>query len=41
MALAIRECIGRMAEAWAKRGYELSLGLGIAPGLCDDWRDRL
>jgi DNA-binding response OmpR family regulator len=32
MALAIRECIGRMAEAWVKRGYELSLGMGIAQG---------
>jgi len=32
MALAIRERIGRMAEAWVKRGYELSLGMGIAQG---------
>jgi DNA-binding response OmpR family regulator len=32
MALAIRERIGRMAEAWAKRGYELSLGMGVAQG---------
>jgi class 3 adenylate cyclase len=32
MAIAIRECIGRMATDWAKRGYELSLGIGIAQG---------
>jgi class 3 adenylate cyclase len=32
MALAVREGIGRMAENWAKRGYELSLGIGIAQG---------
>src|SRR5512140_687287 len=30
MALAIRECIGRMTETWVERGYELSLGMGIA-----------
>jgi adenylate cyclase len=32
MALAIRESIGRMSEDWVKRGYELSLGIGIAQG---------
>jgi class 3 adenylate cyclase/CheY-like chemotaxis protein len=32
MALAVREGVGRMAEGWAKRGYELSLGIGIAQG---------
>lgn len=32
MALAIRERVGRMSEDWAKRGYELSLGIGIAQG---------
>jgi len=32
MALAIRERVGRMAESWGKRGYELSLGIGIAQG---------
>ena len=32
MALAVRERIGRMAVDWAKRGYELSLGIGIAQG---------
>ena len=32
MALAVRERIGRMALDWAKRGYELSLGIGIAQG---------
>ena len=32
MALAIRERVGRMAEDWVKRGYELSLGIGIAQG---------
>ena len=32
MALAVREGIGRMAADWAKRGYELSLGMGIAQG---------
>ncbi len=32
MALAIREQVGRMSSAWAKRGYELSLGIGIAQG---------
>lgn len=32
MALAVRERVGRMAIDWAKRGYELSLGIGIAQG---------
>ena len=32
MALSIRERVGRMAEDWIKRGYELSLGIGIAQG---------
>jgi class 3 adenylate cyclase len=32
MALAIRERIGRMSDDWHKRGYELSLGIGIAQG---------
>ena len=32
MALAIRERIGRMSDDWKKRGYELSLGIGIAQG---------
>jgi class 3 adenylate cyclase len=32
MALAIRDSVGRKAEDWVKRGYELSLGIGIAQG---------
>lgn len=32
MALTIRERVSRMAEDWVKRGYELSLGIGIAQG---------
>ena len=32
MALAVRERIGRMALDWVKRGYDLSLGIGIAQG---------
>ena len=32
MALAVRERVGRMAQDWAKRGYDLSLGIGIAQG---------
>jgi len=32
MALAIREGVGRKAEDWVKRGYELGLGIGIAQG---------
>jgi class 3 adenylate cyclase len=32
MALAIRERVGQMSGDWSKRGYELSLGIGIAQG---------
>ncbi len=32
MALAIRERIGQMAKDWVKRGYDLSLGIGVAQG---------
>jgi len=32
MALAIRERVGEMAREWARRGYELSQGIGIAQG---------
>src|SRR4030095_5189231 len=32
MALAIRWGVGRKAEDWVKRGYELGLGIGIAQG---------
>lgn len=32
MALAIRERVFHRAEGWVKRGYELSLGIGIAQG---------
>jgi len=32
LALAMRERIGELAEDWRKRGYELSLGAGIAVG---------
>ncbi|MDQ6680729.1 MAG: response regulator [Pseudomonadota bacterium] len=32
MALAIRDRIGEMSRGWAMRGYELSLGIGIAQG---------
>ena len=32
MALAIRERVGHMSNDWSKRGYELSLGIGIAQG---------
>jgi class 3 adenylate cyclase len=32
MALAVRERISRMALDWGKRGYDLSLGIGIAQG---------
>ena len=32
MALAIRERVGQMAKDWVRRGYELSLGIGIAQG---------
>jgi len=32
MALAIRERVGQMSDDWARRGYELRLGIGIAQG---------
>ncbi len=32
MAIAIRDRVSRMATDWARRGYELSLGIGIAQG---------
>lgn len=32
MALAVRERIRKMSEEWSKRGYELSVGIGIAQG---------
>jgi class 3 adenylate cyclase len=32
MSLAIRERVGSIAEGWAKRGYALGLGIGIAQG---------
>jgi adenylate cyclase len=32
LALAMRECIQELADGWRKRGYELSLGAGIAVG---------
>jgi class 3 adenylate cyclase len=32
MALAIRERVGKMSDDWSKRGYELTLGMGIAQG---------
>jgi class 3 adenylate cyclase len=32
MSMAIRESVERMRQEWAKRGYELSLGIGIAQG---------
>jgi adenylate cyclase len=32
MALAIRERIGEMAKGWVRRGYDLSLGIGVAQG---------
>jgi len=32
MSLAIRERVGAIAEGWAKRGYSLGLGIGIAQG---------
>jgi adenylate cyclase len=32
MALAIREEVRQRAEDWARRGYDLSLGIGIAQG---------
>jgi len=32
MALAIRECLRLKADDWSKRGYDLSVGIGIAQG---------
>jgi adenylate cyclase len=32
LTLAMREQIGKLAEGWRKRGYELGLGAGIAVG---------
>jgi adenylate cyclase len=32
MAVAMRECIGRLSDSWLKNGYELSLGIGMAQG---------
>jgi class 3 adenylate cyclase len=32
LALAMRERIGKCAESWRKRGYELGLGAGVAVG---------
>ena len=32
MALAIRDRIQHMGEGWSKRGYDLSVGIGIAQG---------
>jgi class 3 adenylate cyclase len=32
MAIAIRERFAPLADAWAKRGYELGVGIGIAVG---------
>jgi class 3 adenylate cyclase/CheY-like chemotaxis protein len=32
MSLAIRESIGSIADEWSRRGYSLSLGIGIAQG---------
>jgi class 3 adenylate cyclase len=32
MAIAIRERFATLADAWAKRGYELGVGIGIAVG---------
>ena len=32
MSLAIREQVERMSQDWHKRGYDLSLGIGIAQG---------
>jgi len=32
MSLAIRERVGSIAEGWARRGYSLGLGIGIAQG---------
>jgi class 3 adenylate cyclase len=32
LAIAMRERVGRLAEGWRKRGYELGLGAGIGVG---------
>jgi class 3 adenylate cyclase len=32
LALAIRDRIGQMAKDWVRRGYDLSLGIGVAQG---------
>ena len=32
MALASRERVGRLAEAWHKRGHQLDFGVGISSG---------
>ena len=32
LALAIRDRIGQMAKDWVKRGYDFSLGIGVAQG---------
>jgi class 3 adenylate cyclase len=32
MAVAMREAVHELAKGWAKRGYDLSLGVGIAQG---------
>jgi class 3 adenylate cyclase len=32
MAVAMRERVGKLAAAWAKRGYDLELGIGLAQG---------
>ncbi len=32
LALAIRDRIGQMAKDWVQRGYDLSLGIGVAQG---------
>jgi class 3 adenylate cyclase len=32
MALAMRDCVDRLAERWHKHGHELGFGVGIAQG---------
>ncbi|MCG6876340.1 MAG: response regulator [Betaproteobacteria bacterium] len=32
MALAMRECVARLAAGWKKQGWDLALGVGIAQG---------
>jgi adenylate cyclase len=32
MALAMRDCVGALAQRWRKRGYDLGFGVGIAQG---------